>query len=98
MLLPRDVLLNIEIMMFGKRQGIGTENEMPHEHIQRLRAEEERVGTQISARMRLIADLSELNEVYGDLLSRVGELYLKVQHIAIQLEHELGLILVVPVQ
>ena len=48
--------------------------------------------------MRLIADLSELNEVYGELLSRVSELYLKVQHTAMQREHELGLLLVVPVQ
>ena len=97
-LLPRDVLLNIELMMFGKRQGIALETEMPPEHVQRLRAEEERVGAQVSARMRLIADLSELNEVYGDLLSRVSELYLKIQHIAMRLEHEPGLLLVVPVQ
>ena len=97
MLLPRDVLLNIESMVFGKRLGIGTENEMPFEHVRRLRAEEERVGPQVSARLRLIADLSELSEVYSDLLSRVSELHLKIQHLSMRLEHELGLLLVVPV-
>ena len=97
-LLPRDVLLNIESMVFGKRQVLGAENEMPPEHLQRLRAEDEREGTQVSARLRLIADLAELNEVYSDLLSRVSELHLKIQHIAMRLEHELGLLLVIPVQ
>ena len=97
-LLPRDVLLNIESMVFGKRQVLGAENEMPPEHLQRLRAEDEREGTQVSARLRLIADLAELNEVYSDLLSRVSELHSKIQHIAMRLEHELGLLLVIPVQ
>ena len=57
-LLPRDVLLNIELMMFGKRQGIALETEMRPEHLQRLRAEEERVGTQKSPRACVLSQTS----------------------------------------
>ena len=93
----RDVLTNIESMLFSPQREHVAATAMPARHLQSLRGAEERAGLRPCVRMRLVANLMDNADFYSNVIASERALLVDLDNVCLRLEYELGLVSAVPV-